>query len=661
MVAMTECIAKDDIQETEFPVSYGPIPFGERLMVCVSGSPFSDKLIRTTHHLAKGMNSPWMVVYIETTAGGRHLQENRERVWNNLRLAETLGAQIETVTAASVAEAIVDFAVSHKVTKIVVGKPKKPRWLEFLRPPLVDRIIYLSGYIDVYVVSIDQVETKRERNFFRKTPPWAGYATGVALVTAATLISKLVHNHIAPTNLVMIYLLVVVLAAVRLGRRAAILTATFSVLAFDFFIVPPHLTLAVSDSEYLITFLALFMVGVVISSLVATANERADAVRQREVQTSALYRLSRSLAAAVDVDSIVEAVVNNVGESLKAEVAVFLPDENRLKLHGVSHDSRWGDKEQIAAESAFYSTRTEEGEVMIPDGSNHLYLPLQTKGAVRGILGIKLNVEEEHQNQQVRRLLDAFAAQTAMALERAHLARQAEHAQILQAREKLERALLNSVSHDLRTPLVSITGALSTLRNEGCAPHEKGRLELVDAAWEEAERLNRFVGNLLDMTRVEAGELKLKKEPCDIQDLVGCALAPLDARLQDREVLIDLSDDLPLVQMDMVFMTQVLVNLLENGMKYSTPRTPLAIWAKTDDDLIILAVEDRGPGVPEKELVKIFDKFYRVPVPEGAGGTGLGLSICKGIVEAHGGTIRAENIEGGGLRVLVAIPLNKEA
>ncbi|WP_369412275.1 sensor histidine kinase [Geotalea toluenoxydans] len=162
------------------------------------------------------------------------------------------------------------------------------------------------------------------------------------------------------------------------------------------------------------------------------------------------------------------------------------------------------------------------------------------------------------------------------------------------------------------------------------------------------------------MTRVEAGELKLKKEPCDIQDLVGCALAPLESRLHDRKVLIDLSDDLPLVQMDMVFMTQVLVNLLENGLKYSPPRTPLAIRAKAEDDLIILAVEDRGPGVPEKELAKIFDKFYRVPVPEGAGGTGLGLSICKGLVEAHGGTIRAENIEGGGLRVLVTIPLNKE-
>ncbi|HEY6838487.1 MAG TPA: DUF4118 domain-containing protein, partial [Geobacteraceae bacterium] len=287
----------------------GPWPAAERLLVCVSGSPFSERLIRTTRRLADEMKAPWHTVYVETPGGGRHVQENRERVWKDMRLAESLGAQVATVTATAVAEAVIDFALKHNVTKVVVGKPTKPRWREFLRTPLVDQIIRLSGTIDVYVVSIETEELKSgDTAVKRKTAiPWLGYLKSVLLVAAATLAGELVHPLLSPTNMVMLYLLAVVLAAVRLGLRPAILTAFLGVIAFDFFLVPPHFSFSVADTQYLITFLALFTVGIVISTLVSMSKERAEAIRKREVQTASLYYLSRDLAAAVDVGAVLDA------------------------------------------------------------------------------------------------------------------------------------------------------------------------------------------------------------------------------------------------------------------------------------------------------------------------------------------------------------------
>ncbi len=638
----------------------GPWPAAERLLVCVSGSPFSERLVRITRHLADEMNATWHTVYIETPGGSRHLQENRQRVWKDLRLAETLGAQVATVSATSVAEATIHYAVRHNITKIVVGKPTKPRWREFLIPPIVDQLIRLSGAIDIYVVSIAPTDLRPGAATTRpkKPIPFSGYMASLALVAAATLVCLLARPFLAPTNMVMAYLLAVVVAALRLGLKPAILTAFLGVLAFDFFFVPPHLTFAVADTQYIITFVALFSVGVIISSLVSKARERAEALRDREVQTASLYYLSRDLAAAADIETLVEAVVRNIGESLNARVAVLLPEGERLKVAAASRHLVPGIKELAVADWAFRNRHAAGRGTETLGSAELLYLPLQTYGSVLGVLGIKLENEADYRSTQTRRLLDAFASQTAMALERVQLSRQAEQAQILQARENLERALLNSISHDLRTPLVSITGALDTLRDKVHTLADEARLELLDTAWEEAERLNRFVGNLLDMTHLEAGAVKLKKESCDIQDLVGCALAALERRLSKRKVDVHVSSGLPLVRMDMTLMTQVLVNLLDNALKYSPAASPIEITARTDEKWLTIEVVDRGPGIPEQDLKRVFDKFYRIPVPEGAGGTGLGLSICKGIVEAHGGAIRAENRPGGGLRVVVTLPLH---
>ncbi|MCM2358544.1 MAG: sensor histidine kinase KdpD [Geobacteraceae bacterium] len=639
----------------------GPWPVAERLMVCVSGSPYSEKLIRTTRRLADELNIPWFTVYIETPGGGRHLQENRERVWKDMRLAESLGSQVATVTATSVAAAVIDYAVKHNVTKIVVGKPSKPRWREFLRQPLVDQIIRLSGVIDVYVVSIESAEPKPGAAVAKpkRAISLTGYLKSLALVATVTMACELVRPYLAPTNMVMAYLLAVVLAAVRLGLKPAILTAFLGVLAFDFFFVPPRITFAVADTEYLITFAALFIVGVVISKLVATAGERAETIREREVHTDSLYYLSRDLAAAADIEAILDAIVRNFDESFNGRLAILLPEGERLEIKAASRDLHLDTKELAVADWAFRNRQPAGRGTETLVSAALLYLPLLTTASMLGVVGVKLKDEADYANPLSRRLLEAFASQATLAIERVRLAKQAEQAQILQARESLERALLNSVSHDLRTPLVSIIGVLDNLRDKVHTLADEARRELLDTAWEEAERLNRFVGNLLDMTRLEAGGVKLKEEPCDIQDLVGCALAAIEQRLGARKIELHLERDLPFVRMDLALMTQVLVNLLDNALKYSPPESSIRLAARVEGTVLTLEVADRGPGVPEADLHRVFDKFYRIPVPEGAGGTGLGLAICKGIVEAHGGKIRAENRAGGGLRVIVTLPMTR--
>lgn len=637
----------------------GPWPVTERLLVCASGSPFSERLIRTTRRLADELKAQWFTVYVETPGLAKEQQENRERVWHDLRLAESLGAEVATITASSVPQAVIEYAIRHNVTRIVVGKPTKPRWRELLRPPIVDQIIRLSGSIHIHVVSFNQIAARKNPPAWQppRIGPWSDYLVSLALVAATTLLSFLVRPYVSPINLVMVYLLAVVLAAARFGLKPAILTAALGVLAFDFFFIMPRWSFTVADTEYLFTFFGLFIVGVVISTLVAKAKERAEALRDRELQTESLYYLSRDLAAAIDLPSILAAVIKNIGESLSARLAVLLPQDEHIHIAAVSEGLMLDEKERAVADWAFRNRRPAGNGTETLSSAKLLYLPLLTASHTFGTLGVSLQGASEYFSPHHRRLLDAFVAQISLAMERVHLARQAEQAQILEARESLERALLNSISHDLRTPLVTIIGALSSLRGDTLPFSDRKKQALLNGAWDEAERLNRFVGNLLDMTRLEAGELRINKEPCDVQDLIGSALTILDQKLAGRDVSVQLAEGLPSVSMDMVLMTQVLVNLLDNGLKYSPPDSTLVITARIDPGYLVLEVLDRGPGVPENDLQRVFDKFYRLPVPEGVSGTGLGLSICKGIVEAHQGSIRAENRAGGGLCVTCRLPL----
>jgi two-component system sensor histidine kinase KdpD len=637
----------------------GPWPTAERLLVCVSGSPYSEKLIRATCRLAEELKGQWFTVYIETPAVSRHVQENREHIWRDLRLAESLGGQVASVTATDITDALIEYATRHNITKIVMGKPTRRHWRKILQTPIVDRIIRRSGAIDVVIVSFepDKSAVAAKAHKHRNTFELSGYATSVALVLAATVLCELLRPFLAPTNMVMFYLLAVVVAALRLSRKPAVATAFLGVLAFDFFFVPPRMTFAVADTQYLLTFLGLFVVGIVISTLVARSKERAEVMRAREVQTASLYYLSRDLAASADINAVLKALVRNVEEALNAELVILLPEGERLDIVAASEGLILDIKEQAVADWAFRNNHPAGRATDTLVSSELIYLPLQTPASVLGVMGVRLEGEAAYHSQDNRRLLDAFVAQTAMAMERIRFSHQAEQAQILQARENLERALLNSISHDLRTPLATVTGVLASLQDAESRLDKTSRRELLDTATAEAARLNRFVGNLLDMTRIEAGAVRLNIEDFDVQDLFGCALAALETRMGGREVTLRLQPVMPLVPMDPVLMTQVLVNLLDNSLKYSPPGSPIEVSASTEAPWLVLDVVDRGPGVPEHDLKRVFDKFYRIPIPEGVGGTGLGLSICKGIVEAHGGRISAENLPEGGLRIEIRLLL----
>ncbi len=636
----------------------GPWAASERLLVCVTPHPLSERLVRTGRRLADELNAPWFVLNVETSSYIPLSQRQRDRLSQMMRLAEELGAKTMSLSGESVVDTILNYARQHNITKIIIGRPPHPRWREWRWGSMIDQLIRRSQGIDVYVIGGGPAEAHdaatREWVPHR---PYTRYLRSGALVGIATLLSLPLRDLISPTNLVMLYLAVVVIAAIYWGRGPSLLAALLGVLCFDFFFVPPYLTFAVTDTEYILTFLGLFVVGLVISSLAARAKEQAESARNQQMQTMALYNFSRDLAAATNLDEIISLVITHLGENFNREVVVLLPEGSQLKLRAHSPNVQLDEMEMAVATWAFQHQQPAGRDTDTLPAAKVRCLPLKTAHGVVGVLGVKPSSQAEHLTPEQRRLMEAFASQAALAIERAQLVEQTRQTQILQATEKLQTALLNSISHDLRTPLVSITGALSSLQEDDGLLDAETRHNLIDMARGEAERLNRLVGNLLDMTRLEAGAIQIKAEPCDIQDAIGSALDRLANQVKDRSVTIDIAPELPLVPMDFVLIVQVLANLIDNALKYSPPDTPIDISARQAGAFVEIAVADRGVGIPPEDLARVFDKFYRVQRPGNVSGTGLGLSICKGIVEAHGGFIGAENRSGGGTIVTVALPV----
>jgi two-component system sensor histidine kinase KdpD len=645
----------------------GPWPAAERLLVCISPSPLSEHLIRSARRLASELNAEWIVVYIETPQLAAIAPEKRERVAGILRLAEDLGARSYVLPSSgsimATSEIIMDFARKNNITKIIVGKPLRPRWQEFLRGSLVDQLIHKSGDIDIYVVtSSDQPSIPPEENPLRLHSPFPQYLWSLILVAIATAIGFLIGGRISATNIVMVYLLTVVIAAVYLGRGPAILASFLGVLAFDFFFVLPYFTFAVSDTQYVITFIALFLVGIVISQLTARAREQADAAQQRAAETAELYDLSRDLAAAAELDVILRVLIEHVEQTFEREIVILLPEGNRLVPRVASMGLDLNDEEMAVADWVYRHREPAGRHTNTLPAAELRYLPLKTARRVVGVLGVgKPGTAERDLTPAQRRLMEAFANQAAQAIDRVLLAEEARQIKLLQAAEKLQNALLNSISHDLRTPLVSITGALTSLDEQSDSLNEENRQSLILTAREEADRLNRLVGNLLSMTRIESGAIKLHREPGDIQDVIGTALEQLGKRIANRKVRIDVPVDFPLVLMDFTLMVQVLVNVLENAVKYSPEYCAIEVSAQLDDGKACIKIADRGEGIPPEDLTRVFDKFYRVQRPESVSGTGLGLSISRGIIEAHGGQIYAHVRDGGGTVITVELPSNGEA
>lgn len=639
----------------------GPWPATERLLVCISPSPLSEKLVRTTSRLSDELNAEWFAVHVNLTSKPERNLVKIDRVAKTMQLAEELGARTRILTGHSISEAVLAYAKKHNVTKIVVGKPIHPRWMELLSGSIVDQLIYASGDIDIYVIN-EQPDIKPSKiaDVIRPHQPYWGYLIAFGMVVITTIIGKLIHTKLEPVNLVMLYLVSTVVASVYLGRGPALLTSFLGVLAFDFFLVPPYLTFAVSDTQYFITFIGLFLVSLVVSTLTVRTQEQAEAAIQRESQTSALYALGRELTSATDLHQVTEIVINQISQVFGRDAVIFLPENKKLIAYAATTGYTPDANEMAVATWSFdHDQPAGLGTDTLPAASLRCQ-PLKTARGRIGVLGIHPKEGEKLLSPDLRQTFYAFANQAALAVEQANLVEQARKAELLQATETLQTALLNSISHDLRTPLVSITGALSSLREESLNINEEDRSNLLETAYGEAERLNRLVGNLLDMTRLEANTIHLRLEPCDIQDVIGSALDQLEERLGKKPIVVTLPEALPMVLLDFVLVEQVLVNVIDNAIKYSPKDTQIDIDVTQTDKEITIRVSDRGIGIPNEDLERVFDKFYRVSRPENVIGTGLGLAICKGIVDTIGGKISAANREGGGTVITITFPKENE-
>jgi len=633
-------------------------PTAERILVCVSESPLAPRLVRATRRMATALRAEWIVAYFETPRHARLSDEQRDRVIHTLRLAEQLGAETLSLTGHDVAEAILDLARRRNVSKIVVGKPMKPRWRELLFGSVVGELVRRSGEIDIYVISGEHDDSApRPLHLPRPTSSSANYGRGVAVMLLCTAVAWLMLPIFELSNVVMVYLLGVVFVAWRYGRGPSIAAAVLGVATFDFFFVPPFLTFAVSDTQYLVTFAVMLVVALIISTLTTRIQQQAEAARGRERRTAALYAMSRDFAATASMDTLLDATIRHISETFDSRVAVLLPGERRA-LTVAAGEATLVDEDAnergIAqwvldhGEAAGFGTNT------LP-GSSTLYVPLTADHITLGVVAVRPSVPQRLLEPEQFHLLETFANQTALAIERGRLAQQTEHARVEIEAERLRSALLSSVSHDLRTPLAIIAGASSTLLADDAALDSATHRELTQTMYDESERLNRLVRNLLDMTRLQGGAVELRREWQPLEEVVGTALGRLEGALAQRRVTVDLPPDLELVPIDGGLIEQVLLNLLENALKYTPPRSPIDVSARPENGAVVVTVADRGPGLPPGDEQRVFDKFYRGG--QGGRGSGLGLAICQGIVQTHGGWITAENRAGGGAVFHFSLPL----
>jgi two-component system, OmpR family, sensor histidine kinase KdpD len=486
------------------------------------------------------------------------------------------------------------------------------------------------------------------------------------LVGAATGIAFGVRDLLAESNLVMLYFLCVGVTGIFGGYGPSIVVSIVSVLAFDIFFVPPVLRLTVADTQYVLTFLVMLLVGLVTSYLMRRIRKEAEGASRRERETAALYSLGRDLAVSNSLESYVRAIVGKAKDTFERDALVYLPDKNNpesMRVFGGPDQTKVDFGEMAAALWSFRNQKAAgRGTDTLPNASSR-FVPLGTARGPVGVISLSGGESSNRFDAGQLALLYAFADLAAVAVEGIQRAEEAHQARILSQAlkdtERLQTALLNSVSHDLRTPLVSVIGALSSLLETGMTLTDTAKSTMIQVALDEAERLNRLITNLLDVSRIEAGALRVNKQPCDIQELIGAAVAQLGGRIGKRNFSINVPEGLPLMVADSSLLVQAIVNLLDNAIKYSPPDSSVDINARVEADAIIVEVADRGEGIPPRDLDRIFEKFYRAQGPEKASGTGLGLSITRGIVEAHGGRVSAQNRLGGGVVFRIEIPVQE--
>jgi two-component system sensor histidine kinase KdpD len=625
-------------------------PAGERILVCIGHNPRSIRLIHSARRLAAGLRAEWIAVHVEAPSRVQPSENDLKQVGDHMRLAESLGGESTTLSGPRLSEEILKYARSRNVTRIIVGKPTHARWKDKLFGSPLDEIVRGSGDIDVYVITGDEAEPHEHRRAEVRPRSWRKreFLWGASAVAACTVIGEFMVPYFERVDIAMVYLLGVLVTASRTSTWPSIFAALLSIGAFNFFFVPPFYTFAVSDVRYLITFVVMFTVSLVISRLTLRVRQQAEAARLRERRIAALYNLSRDLVRERGTKRLGEIAVKHIGEVFDGKVGLLIPDEQGRLAPSVDGPlSFMPDEQELSVAQWVYEHRQPAGlgTDTLP-GAKALYLPLISSGGPVGVVGILRRRSGDIFDPEQFHYLEAFANQTATALERSFLGEAAQRALLKAETESLRNTLLSSISHDLRTPLSAITGAATTLLQRDVLIDTDSRLDLVKTIQEEAEHLNRIIRNVLDMTRLESGAITVNKEWQSLEEIVGVVLNRLGERLNEHPLTVKLPGNLPLIPFDGLLIEQVLMNLFDNALKYTPKGAALELSAREEFYTVTVELADRGPGIPPGEEEHIFEKFVRGRST--TGGVGLGLAICRTIIEAHGGKIWAENRSGGG-------------
>jgi two-component system, OmpR family, sensor histidine kinase KdpD len=632
-------------------------PAGERILVCVGPAPSSARLIRAAARMAAGLRAPWVAAFVDTAPVGPMSESSREQLEAHLRMAESLGGAVLRLSGSSISGALLSYAQRHNVTRILIGKPRHSRFRDRLRGSLLDEVVRGSEDIDVHVISGDSFQSAATPSDDAPLPRASPrkYASALGLVSVTLGLSLLLDRFLNLPDLEMLFLLAVMVTAVKFGRGPSTLAAALGVACYDFFFVPEFLTFSVEDRRYFLTFAMMFGVSFVMSELAGRLRRQERDAHAREERTATLYALTRALASTDQVPEIAAVAARHAADTFEAQVVLLgASNDGQLRTIGAAPAGT-----ELAVKDLGVAKWSFEHDALAGLGTDTLphalvlCAPLRVGPSRLGTLALLPRAPGIMRSEQ-RTFLDVFCRQVAVALERARLSEEAKQFALRAKTEEMRSSLLSAVSHDLRTPLASITGAATSLRDDANLSAE-ARVELVESVVDQAERLERLVGNLLDMTRLEAGGVALRRDWVPLDEMVSSALTRLEARLDKRKISVAVAPSVPLLLVDPVLFEQVFVNLLENAEKYSPAGSPLEIIAQGEKDGVQIQVKDHGPGLPPGAERQVFEKFYR-GAHVGVSGAGLGLAICKGIVEAHGGTIAAENRPEGGATFRIWLP-----
>ncbi len=628
----------------------GPWAAGERVLVSVDHHPRSASLVRYASRMAARLRAPWTAVYVETNRAINMSEAERDAVAGTLRLAEQLGGEALTIPGREVAEELVRHAAANNVTHIVIGAPRQPTWREWFQRSTADELIRSAGNISVHVISGNETDGASPRGV--KAAPDStpfnlrAYALATVYVAIALCAGVVLDQVLDVRNLALVFLMAVLTSAVIHGLRPALFTCVLSAFSFNFFFLPPRYTLTINDPESVLALFFFLGVAVIASNLTATVQRQAASARQRARTTEDLYLFSRKLAGTGTLDDVLWATAFQLASMLKVRVVLLLPEDGTISVKaGYPPDDTLDDADIAAARWAWeHNHAAGRGADTLP-GAKRLYVPLRTGRTAVGVIGLDNDRGEGPLlTPEQQRLLDALADQAALAIERVQLVADVDRARLAAEADRLRSALLTSISHDLKTPLAAILGAAGMLRDTLDSMSTQDRIDLLSTVVDESERLNRFIANLLDMTKIESGAMEPNYALHYPGDIAGSALRRAAKIVADHKTAMAIPADLPMIRVDPVLFEQVLFNLIDNAAKYAPSGSTVSISGSANRETVIMRVSDEGPGIPPNDLERVFDTFYRARKGDQVrAGTGLGLSICRGFIEAMGGTITAGN------------------